>query len=60
MLLFLPEYATFEQYASLRACLLWVSHARPDVAEFASLVLRTEKEHVDETTVCAMNNVWPI
>jgi hypothetical protein len=60
MLLFLPEYATFEQYASLRACLPWVYHTRPDVAEVASLFASDRKEHVDETTAYAMNNVWPI
>jgi hypothetical protein len=54
---FLPEDATFEQYSSLRACLLWVSHARPDAAAFASLCASDRKEHVDETTIRAMNNV---
>jgi hypothetical protein len=54
---FLPEDATFEQYSSLLACLLWVSHARPDAAAFASLCASDRKEHVDETTIRAMNNV---
>jgi hypothetical protein len=54
---FLPEDAIFEQYASLRACLLWVFHAHPDVAAFASLCASDRKEHMDEITVRAISNV---
>jgi hypothetical protein len=52
---FLPDDATFEDYASLRACLLWISHTRPDVAAFASLCASDKKEDVDGTAVSAMN-----
>lgn len=30
--------ATFKQYSALRASLLWLSHARPDIAAFCSLI----------------------
>jgi hypothetical protein len=55
---FLPDDATFEDYASLRACLLWLSHARPDVAAFASLCASDKKEDVDGTVVSAMNKTF--
>jgi Reverse transcriptase (RNA-dependent DNA polymerase) len=52
---FLPTDATFEEYASLRACLLWLSHARPGVAAFASVCASDKKEDVDAMAVSAMN-----
>jgi hypothetical protein len=55
---FLSDDAKFEDYASLRACLLWLSHARPDVAAFASLCAPDKEEDVDETAVSPMNKRW--
>jgi hypothetical protein len=52
---FLATDATLEEYASIRACLLWLSHARPDVAAFACLCASNKKQDVDETAVSAMN-----
>lgn len=35
---FLRKNTTFDEFASLRAMLLWVSHVRPDVAAFVSII----------------------
>jgi hypothetical protein len=37
LLTYLPDASTFKEFRTLRAKLLWVAHARPDISAFDSM-----------------------
>lgn len=52
----LPPDATFKDYIALRASLLWLAHARPDTAAFASLVGSNTEADFDAKLIVEINS----
>lgn len=52
---FLPENAKYEQYASLRACILWLAHSRPDVSAFGSIIGSYRREDMSPVLIEQIN-----
>ena len=51
----IPDDASYQQYASLRASLLWLAHVRPDISAFGSIIGSYRQEDMSAEVIKMIN-----